>query len=136
MTQVKTQEIQENTSGLRIQSTYTLAVTNLAAGVTLWGAENQIVTMFGQQRVLDQVKISGKWIAGEEIPKPFIQVMSFGVLKSGKPNDRQYKTYDYDARYMDIGLTPELLAEGIARYYEKARETVEEAVNAIAGIRS
>jgi len=124
MTQVKTQKNQEKHAELKVQSTYTTAVTNLSAGVSIYGDGNKKYLMFGEQRVLDQVKIYNKWIAGEQIPKPFIEVHSYKANQNGY-TDGTFRINNFDERFMDIGLTPELLAEGIAKYYEKAREAVE-----------
>ncbi len=124
MTQVKTQKIQENSAELKVQSTYTTAVTNLSAGVSIYAEGDKKYSMFGEQRVLDQVKIYNKWIAGEQIPKPNIEVHSYKANQNGY-KEGTFRINNYDERYFDIGLTPELLADGIAKYYEKAREAVE-----------
>lgn len=130
MTQVKTQKNQEESNDLptplplKIQSTYTQAVTNLSAGVSIYAEGEQRLMMFGEWRVLDQVKIYNKWVAGEQIPKPNIEVHSYKATHNGY-KDGTFRVNDYDERFFYIGLTPELIAEGIAKYYEKAQEAVE-----------
>jgi hypothetical protein len=124
MTQAKTQEIQEKSNALEIQSTYSYAETTYSAGVFIYATEDTLVTMFDEVRVLDQIKIYNKWTSTNLVPKPYIEVHTFKALKSGKRDDRSHKKQDYDARYMNIGLTADLLSDGIKAYYAQAEQVM------------
>lgn len=124
MTSVKTQENQEKSNALEIKHSYSRAVTEYFAGVSIYADEAKIVTIFDEQRVLDQIKIYAHWSSNEPIPQPHIEVHSFRMLKSGKADDRSHKRADYDPKYMEIGLTPEMLEKAVAAYYAEAQKAV------------
>lgn len=124
MTSVKTQENQEKSNALEIKHSYSRAVTEYFAGVSIYADEATIVTIFNEKRVLDQIKIFNSWTDGNSVPRPHIQVHSFRMLKSGMPDDRSHKVSDYFPEHMELGLTKEMLEEAIAAYYAEAQKAV------------